>query len=932
MTARRPAERETFTPAEVRQNALWMSGMLGALGTIAATVLAASSGAITLLGALGGTYLASLLLRRREPPPFGSRNTRLPAPDFLFTEEFRPVREKLKAGIDAVRSPLLVALWLGVVWIAASLARGGEPGPFERGFRNRPPFLPPQTPAWIFAAAGDAFSAALAGLFSLLGACGWSWLSALRKTPFAIGIIAAVFMAGPAWAGPYDTAINNGVAYLQSSQTAAGSWGPGVTSYRDTGEAVLTLLLLNQAPAERARALAYLRGAPTPSNDHLARRILALAPAGDPVTSSVSTLRASARPAGTDPSRPNYPEGGWGLRSGHGSDVADTVLAMAALKAAGQVGGLTVAGQAIAAGGNIVFRVQTSPDAIRLRILLTALTGAAVDVRIRQGTDPTLADPFFHITAVPVQIVLPDSGLPFTPGDEHIRLDCPGGSPCTVSMEVSYETPSYDTRDLKKPINYLLAAQNGDGSWGPAKGRDGLLFLTAAALVGLQDYATAFNVTTSMNSAASYLAARQNGNGGWGSDAGVSSPRDTALVLLALERRNPADPQLTTGKNYLIANQSGNGSWGSDPYQTALAVRALKGPPLDPDGDGVPDYRDNCVAIANPTQDNHDADAVGDACDADDDNDGINDVGGTLSTTPMLISDVTSITTNIPAQPVNSYINVQVLTSPTATNLGWVNLNARNWIDASAAPSPAAMIMYVDASNPLCGCIDLPAGGTITFATNAGSKIVYLPDLPAGAFGWLYVASDGSTYFDQALTSLAQGAPVPPGDNCRIVYNPTQTDGDADKVGDVCDNCAAVYNPTQTDGDLDGVGSSCDCAAADGGAYGVPVELGTVTVAKTGILMTLSWPASMGAGSGASYDIVTGSIAALRTAGGYSGAACLVRMHGAATFTDPRIDPPTGVGYYYLLRARTTCGGGTYGNSDETPDPRDALDSASPCP
>ena len=39
-------------------------------------------------------------------------------------------------------------------------------------------------------------------------------------------------------------------------------------------------------------------------------------------------------------------------------------------------------------------------------------------------------------------------------------------------------------------------------------------------------------------------------------------------------------------------------------------------PPLDTDGDGVPDSSDNCVSVANPDQADADGDGHGDACDA----------------------------------------------------------------------------------------------------------------------------------------------------------------------------------------------------------------------------------------------------------------------------------------------------------------------------
>ena len=48
------------------------------------------------------------------------------------------------------------------------------------------------------------------------------------------------------------------------------------------------------------------------------------------------------------------------------------------------------------------------------------------------------------------------------------------------------------------------------------------------------------------------------------------------------------------------------------------------------------------------------------------------------------------------------------------------------------------------------------------------------------------------------------------GDNCVMVANVAQADGDGDAAGDACDNCATVANASQSDLDGDGLGDACD--------------------------------------------------------------------------------------------------------------------------
>ncbi len=57
-----------------------------------------------------------------------------------------------------------------------------------------------------------------------------------------------------------------------------------------------------------------------------------------------------------------------------------------------------------------------------------------------------------------------------------------------------------------------------------------------------------------------------------------------------------------------------------------LAGGAPPAAAADTDGDGVPDPQDNCLTKPNPGQTDSDGDGIGNACDADYNNDGV--VGG----------------------------------------------------------------------------------------------------------------------------------------------------------------------------------------------------------------------------------------------------------------------------------------------------------------
>jgi len=113
------------------------------------------------------------------------------------------------------------------------------------------------------------------------------------------------------------------------------------------------------------------------------------------------------------------------------------------------------------------------------------------------------------------------------------------------------------------------------------------------------------------------------------------------------------------------------------------------------------------------------------------------------------------------------------------------------------------------------------------------------------------------------------------------------------------------------DADGDGRDNLADCRPDDPTVLASPGEV--TGLAFGADRLTLSWnSASPSAGSATEHQVLRGLVTAL-PAGGASDS-CLVAGTPASSLADAEL-PPSDSAFWYLVRARNTCGTGTYGST-----------------
>ncbi|KAK2114816.1 hypothetical protein P7K49_009082 [Saguinus oedipus] len=197
----------------------------------------------------------------------------------------------------------------------------------------------------------------------------------------------------------------------------------------------------------------------------------------------------------------------------------------------------------------------------------------------------------------------------------------------------------------------------------------------------------------------------------------------------------------------------------------------------DYDKDEVGDRCDNCPYVHNPAQIDTDSNGEGDACSVDIDGDGVR--GPQPQARPVESRELGAVLSLPPA--LQSWA---LCSLPSATITTWLFLLSGRLeqqelgagSSACSGSAPAARTLRL--RNPSLRFLKTLRLKTLPVSAVLIFRFVYVEDKLPGLH----------EYFPNVFNER---------DNCPYVYNTDQRDTDGDGVGDHCDNCPLVHNPDQ---------------------------------------------------------------------------------------------------------------------------------------
>lgn len=251
----------------------------------------------------------------------------------------------------------------------------------------------------------------------------------------------------------------------------------------------------------------------------------------------------------------------------------------------------------------------------------------------------------------------------------------------------------------------------------------------------------------------------------------------------------------------------------------------------DDDNDGILDVFDNCPLVANPNQMDNDGDGSGDACDDDDDNDGILDTDDNcpfLANTNQQNTDGDSMGDACDPDDDNDGILDGNDNCPFVANTNQQNNDGDSMGDACDPDDDNDGILDGNDNCPLIANTNQldSDGNSIGDACETDSDfdgILDVNDNCPQVANPDQLDSDGDSMGDACDPDDDNDGILDSDDNCPLIANADQLDANNNSIGDVCeidndndgildanDNCPLIANPDQLDSDGDGLGDACD--------------------------------------------------------------------------------------------------------------------------